>query len=69
MTTETPEMPQAGIAQALNDLSDQTRVLVKDEVDSALREVPLPLPTQTAREASETVAEAVGQADRARQRT
>jgi hypothetical protein len=32
------ETPEAGIVGALNDLSDQTRALVKTEIDSALRE-------------------------------
>jgi len=38
MTAETPHTPQAGIAKALTDLSDQSRVLVKSEIDSPLRE-------------------------------
>jgi hypothetical protein len=37
--TETPETPQAGIAEALGDLSDQTRVLVRHEVEAAQREM------------------------------
>jgi hypothetical protein len=37
--TETSETPEAGIAQAVTNLSDQTRALVKDEIDSALREI------------------------------
>jgi hypothetical protein len=140
MTAENPETPQAGVAEALNNLSDQTRVLVKSEIDSALREtwekakrsgppaallaasgvlslfaaasayrltlrllekrlspagaafaatvgygavaacagvfgfralreVPLPLPTQTAREATGAVAEVVDQAGHAQRRT
>jgi hypothetical protein len=36
---ETPETPQAGIAEALGDLSDQTRVLVRHEVEAAQREM------------------------------
>jgi hypothetical protein len=38
VTAETPHTPQAGIAKALTDLSDQSRVLVKSEIDSPLRE-------------------------------
>lgn len=139
-TPQTPQTPQAGVAEALNNLSDQTRVLVKGEIDSALRETwekakrsgppamllaasgalallaaasayrltlrllekrlspagaafaatvgygsaaacagvfgiralreaPLPLPTQTAREASGAVADAVDQAGQAQRRT
>jgi hypothetical protein len=37
--TQTPETPQAGIAEALGDLSEQTRVLVRGEVDAAQREM------------------------------
>ena len=37
--TDTPETPQAGLAEALHDLSDQTRVLVRHETDAALREM------------------------------
>jgi hypothetical protein len=140
MTAENPQTPQAGVAEALNNLSDQTRGLVQSEIDSALRETwekakrsgppaallaaggvlslfamasayrlslrllekrlspagaafaatvgygaaaacagvagiralreaPLPLPTQTAREASGAVADAVNQAGQARRRT
>jgi Putative Actinobacterial Holin-X, holin superfamily III/WS/DGAT C-terminal domain len=37
--TETPESPQAGIAEALGDLSEQTRILVRREIDTAQREM------------------------------
>jgi hypothetical protein len=37
--SQTPATPQAGVAGALQDLTDQTRVLVRQEVDSALREM------------------------------
>lgn len=38
-STDAPRTPEAGISDALYDLSDQTRVLVRREVDSALREM------------------------------
>jgi hypothetical protein len=37
--TETPPTPQAGIADALGDLSEQTRILVRHEIDAAQREM------------------------------
>ena len=37
--TETPKSPQAGIAEALGDLSEQTRILVRREIDAAQREM------------------------------
>jgi Putative Actinobacterial Holin-X, holin superfamily III len=37
--SETPQTPQEGIADALGDLSEQTRVLVRREVDAAQREM------------------------------
>jgi len=37
--SETAEAPQDGIADALHDLSDQTRALVQREVNSALHEM------------------------------
>jgi hypothetical protein len=36
---KTPQTPEDGIAETLHDLSDQTRGLVRREVDSALREI------------------------------
>ncbi len=37
--TEPEQTPQAGIADALGDLSEQTRLLVRREIDSAQREL------------------------------
>jgi hypothetical protein len=36
---EPPKTPQAGIADALSDLTEQTRILVRREVESAQREM------------------------------
>jgi hypothetical protein len=35
----TEQRPQAGIAEALGDLSEQTRLLVREEIDAAQREM------------------------------
>ena len=37
--TEARESPQASIAEALGDLSEQTRILVRREIDAAQREM------------------------------
>ncbi|HYZ52420.1 MAG TPA: phage holin family protein [Streptosporangiaceae bacterium] len=37
--TETPETPQAGIAEAVSDLTQQTRNLVRREMEAAQREM------------------------------
>jgi hypothetical protein len=37
--TETPQSPQAGIADAVRDLSDNSRLLVRREIDAAEREM------------------------------
>jgi hypothetical protein len=37
--SDSPPTPEAGISEALHDLSDQTRALVRREVDAALREM------------------------------
>jgi hypothetical protein len=37
--TESNESPQAGVAGALHDLSEQTRILVRHEVEAAQREM------------------------------
>jgi hypothetical protein len=37
--TETPEQAQAGVADALHDLSDNSRVLVRHEIAAAQREM------------------------------
>jgi hypothetical protein len=38
-TPQAPQTPQTGIAEALGDLSEQTRILVRHEIDAAQREM------------------------------
>jgi Putative Actinobacterial Holin-X, holin superfamily III len=37
--TERPDTPEGGIAAAVSDLSDQTRLLVRREIDAAVQEM------------------------------